>query len=58
MHENKPGREIIVDSSRMLQRAWTGVRNEADDEENEMNGDSQKQHPDDSRVPDIGISFQ
>lgn len=50
--------EIIIDGSSVLQRARTGVRNKADKEENEMNGDSQKQHPDDSRVPDIGKSLQ
>ena len=50
--------EIIIDGSSVLQRARTGVRNKADKEENEMNGDSQKQHPNDSRVPDIRISFQ
>ena len=50
--------EIIIDGSGMLQRARTGVRNKADKEENEMNSNSQKQHPDDSRVPDIRISFQ
>ena len=50
--------EIIIDGSSVLQRARTGVRSKADKEENEMNGDSQKQHPDDSRVPDIGKSLQ
>ena len=50
--------EIIIDGSSVLQRARTGVRNEADKEENEMDSDSQKQHPDDSRVPDIGKSLQ
>ena len=58
MDKNKPGSEIIIHSAQMLQRAWTRVRNEADEKENEMNGDSQKQHPDDSRVPDIGKSLQ
>ena len=50
--------EIIIDGSSVLQRARTGVRNKADKEENEMNSNSQKQHPDDSRVPDIGKSLQ
>jgi len=50
--------EIIIDGSSVLQRARTGMRNEADKEENEMDSDSQKQHPDDSRVPDIGKSLQ
>ena len=50
--------EIIIDGSSVLQRARTGVRSKADKEENEMNSNSQKQHPDDSRVPDIGKSLQ
>lgn len=50
--------EIIIDGSSVLQRARTGVRSKADKEENEMNGDSQKQHPNNSRVPDIGKSLQ
>ena len=50
--------EIIINGSGMLQRARTGMRNEADKEENEMDSNSQKQHPDDSRVPDIGKSLQ
>ncbi len=56
--KHKPCGEIIIDGSSVLQRARTGVRNKADKEENEMNSNSQKQHPDDSRVPYIGKSLQ
>jgi len=58
VNKDKSCGEVIIDGSRMLQCARTRVRNEADKEENKMNRDSQKQHPDDSRVPDIGKSLQ
>ena len=56
--KHKSCREIIIYSSGVLQCAWTGVRYEADKEKNEMNSNSQKHHPDNSRVPDIRKSLQ
>ena len=42
VNENKSRTQIIADGARTLQRAWTRVRNKADEKENEVNGDSQK----------------